>query len=76
MQPVTVIYRAPSGADPRFYGWWGTMEFGSHLLHMLATGRHGSVEVVYHAPVKVADFANRKALAAYCEAEVRSALPF
>lgn len=75
VQPVTVIYRAPSGEDPRFYGWWGDMEFGAHLLKTLAAKRQGTVEVVYHPPVAVADFADRKALAAHCEAAVRGALP-
>lgn len=75
IQPVTLIYRAPEGADPRFYGWWGDMEFGAHLLKVLAAPRQGSVEVVYHTPVRVRDFAGRKALAAHCEAVVRSALP-
>ncbi len=71
VQPVTVNYIAPTGQDARFYGWWGDMEFGGHMLQMLAAKRHGEVEVVYHAPVVAADFANRKALAAHCEAQVR-----
>lgn len=71
VQPVTVIYRAPAGADARFYGWWGDMDFGSHLLKVLAAPRQGSVEVVYHPPVAVADFPDRKALAAHCEDAVR-----
>jgi 1-acyl-sn-glycerol-3-phosphate acyltransferase len=65
VQPVTVIYRAPFGMDARFYGWWGDMEFAPHLLAVLAHPG-GSVEVVFHDPVRVADFADRKALAAYC----------
>lgn len=75
IQPVTVIYRAPEGADARFYGWWGDMDFGSHLLKVLAARRQGSVELVFHPPVAVADFTDRKALAAHCEAAVRSAMP-
>ncbi|MFN3936120.1 MAG: lysophospholipid acyltransferase family protein [Gemmobacter sp.] len=73
VQPVSVIYRAPEGEDPRFYGWWGDMEFGPHLLKLLAAPRQGSVEVVFHPPVKVSDFPGRKELAAHCEAAVRSA---
>jgi 1-acyl-sn-glycerol-3-phosphate acyltransferase len=75
VQPVTVIWQAPPGADPRFYGWWGDMEFGAHLLAVLASPRQGSVEVVYHPPLRVADFPDRKALAMACEAAVRGALP-
>jgi 1-acyl-sn-glycerol-3-phosphate acyltransferase len=33
--------------------------------------RQGRVELTYHAPLKVSDFANRKALAAECERIVR-----
>ncbi len=74
IQPVTLRYSAPIGADARFYGWWGDMEFGAHLLKVLAARKQGTVEVVYHAPLKVRDFEGRKALAAHCEAVVRSAL--
>lgn len=71
VQPVSVIYHAPEGADPRHYGWWGEMEFAPHLLHVLAAPRQGRVELVYHAPLKVADFPDRKALARACGAAVR-----
>ncbi|MCX7565485.1 lysophospholipid acyltransferase family protein [Sulfitobacter sp. F26169L] len=73
VQPVAVIYHAPAGMDPRFYGWWGSMEFAAHLLAILAPARQGAVEVVYCTPLKVADFENRKALAAACETAVRTA---
>jgi len=74
VQPVSVVYAAPPGADPRAYGWWGAMGFGPHLRDVLARARQGGVTVVYHPPVRVADFADRKALAAHCEAEVRRGL--
>lgn len=74
MQAVSVVYHAPQGADPRFYGWWGDMAFGPHLLATLAAKRQGAVHVVYHAPVKVAEFADRKALAQAMEEQVRAGL--
>lgn len=74
VQPVTVRYFAPEGEDPRFYGWWGDMDFAPHLLQTLAARRQGQIEVVYHAPVKVTDFTNRKALAQHCEGAVRAGL--
>lgn len=73
VQPVTVRYLTPEGVEPRFYGWWGDMDFGSHLLAVLAARRQGRVEVTWHEPVRVADFADRKALARATEATVRSA---
>jgi 1-acyl-sn-glycerol-3-phosphate acyltransferase len=49
------------------------MEFGPHLLKTLGARRQGAVELIYHAPAKVSDFENRKALAAHCEEAVRHA---
>ncbi len=74
VQPVSVIYRAPHGADPRLYGWWGDMDFGAHFLAVLAQAPQGSVEVVFHEVLTVAACANRKALAASAEAVVRAGL--
>jgi len=76
VQPVSLIYRAPKGEDPRFYGWWGDMSLAPHLMAVLARWRQGEIEVVFHEPVRVAAFESRKALAAHCERAVRSALPF
>ena len=73
VQPVTVNYRAARGQDPRFYGWWGDMQFGTHLLKILAAPRQGQVDVIWHDPLKVSDFADRKALAEAAEKVVRSA---
>lgn len=73
IQPATVIYRAPKSGDTRFYGWWGDMVFVQHLKTVLAAACQGSVEVVLHDPVAVDDFADRKALAARCEAVIRAA---
>ncbi|HHB81751.1 MAG TPA: 1-acyl-sn-glycerol-3-phosphate acyltransferase, partial [Aliiroseovarius sp.] len=35
IQPVSVAYIAPPGADTRFYGWWGEMSLGPHLFKVL-----------------------------------------
>ncbi len=71
IQPVSVVYMAPKGLDPRHYGWWGDMEFGTHLLATLAQSPQGGVRVIYHDPVKVSDFEGRKDLAVYLERMVR-----
>jgi 1-acyl-sn-glycerol-3-phosphate acyltransferase len=71
VQPVSLRYHAPEGCDARFYGWWGDMDFGVSLLQTLAAPRHGRVQVIYHAPLKVDDFPDRKSLARAAEAEVR-----
>jgi len=74
IQPVSVIYHAPKGQPARFYGWWGDMGFGPHLVKLLAAGRQGRVEVLFHQPLKVSDYPNRKALCATAEALVRAGL--
>lgn len=74
VQPVTARYTAPEGEDPRYYGWWGDMAFVPNLIKMLGARRSGRVDVIFHKPVRVQDFPSRKALAAYCEAQVRSGL--
>ena len=72
IQPVSVVYCAPKGESARFYGWWGDMEFAEHLLKTLAARRQGSVHLIYHDPIKVSEFSDRKSLAARCEKDVRA----
>lgn len=71
IQPVTARYEAPPGRDPRFYGWWGDMALGPHLLAVLAQSPQGRVTVTLHPPIAVSGH-GRKTLSAACEAEVRS----
>lgn len=72
IQPISVVYHAPASAPARHYGWWGDMDFGSHLLKVLATPRQGRVELICHPPLAAADFAGRKDLASHCANIVRS----
>ncbi len=74
IQPVSVVYRHAEGADLRQYGWWGEMDFGTHLVQTLSAAKQGSVTVVYHEPMRVADYDNRKVLAREAEAAVRGSL--
>lgn len=71
IQAMSVVYQAPERSDPRFYGWWGDMGFGEHLLDTLATSKQGHVDVMLHSAVQVADFPDRKELASLLEAQVR-----
>lgn len=73
IQPVAIRYHGPPRADPRFYGWWGSMTFAPHLAGVLAAPRQGTVEVVFLEPVAIARFTSRKDLAAWCEARIREA---
>jgi lyso-ornithine lipid O-acyltransferase len=73
VQPVTVVFQAPEGEDPRFYGWWGDMDFASHLVKTMAVRKHGRVAVTFHPEVPVDAFDDRKALAQHCERVIRTA---
>lgn len=75
IQPVTVVYHAPRGQDAAFYGWFGDMDFAPHFLAVLAARGGGRAELIYHMPLRVADYTGRKALAQEAERVVRAAMP-
>ncbi len=75
IQPITVIYHAPPGQDADFYGWFGDMDFAPHFLAVMAARGGGRAELVYHTPLRVADYPGRKALAQEAERIVRAAMP-
>lgn len=70
VQPVSIRYRPPEGLPRTLYGWWGTMDFGAHLLAVLAQPGGGVVRVVLHPPLPPAEAGDRKALAAAARASV------
>ncbi|WP_420863649.1 lysophospholipid acyltransferase family protein [Algirhabdus cladophorae] len=74
LQAISVTYHPPQGYDERIYGWWGDMDFSPHLLTTLSLQPQGHIDVVYHPPVKVTDFADRKALSLHLETQVRSGM--
>ncbi|MBL1434653.1 MAG: 1-acyl-sn-glycerol-3-phosphate acyltransferase [Rhodobacteraceae bacterium] len=74
VQPVTVAYFPPKGKDKRFYGWWGDMDFGGHAKVILGLSMGGRVRVIFHDPLKAADFASRKDLAKAADEIVRNGL--
>ena len=75
IQPISIQYDAPRDQEDRFYGWWGDMDFGSGLLNVLMVRHPGAVTVIFHDPVRVADFTDRKTLAKVLEGRVREAVP-
>ena len=74
IQAVSLCYIAPQGEDARYYGWWGDMTWGPHLLKILSTKRQGRVLAVYHPPVRAITFQNRKQIAKTLENNIRDAL--
>ena len=72
VQPVSIRYRAAEGSalPEDFFGWWGAMSFGGHLLSVMERSFGSRVVVAFHDPVRPADFADRKVLADHCRSIV------
>lgn len=78
VQPVSLAYTRlngmPLGVGWRpFVAWYGDMEMAPHLWQLTRMGRI-TAEVTFHPPVTLAQFTDRKALAAHCERAARAGL--
>ncbi|MDJ0684121.1 MAG: lysophospholipid acyltransferase family protein [Alphaproteobacteria bacterium] len=78
VQPISIAYSRfdgmPMGRMLRpFYAWYGDMELAPHLWRAIGLGQAG-VDVVFHEPVRMSDFASRKDLARHCERVVANGL--
>ena len=78
VQPVSIAYTRlnglPIGVGWRpFVAWYGDMEMVAHLWHISKLGTL-TVEIMFHPPVTLAQFANRKALATHCDRVVRQGM--
>jgi 1-acyl-sn-glycerol-3-phosphate acyltransferase len=78
VQPVSIAYThlggLPMGRGWRpYFAWYGDMELAPHLWTVLGLGRL-TVEVDFHAPVDLAQFGSRKALADHCYHTIRHAV--
>ena len=76
IQPVTIAYTRLNGMPVTRrrlpdLAWVGETELMPHAATFLSLGRIRA-ELLFHPPVRAADFANRKALAAHCEAVIAS----
>ena len=74
VQPVSIAYtrthNLPMGRRERpFFAWYGGMGMVAHLWWRLCDGP-ATVEVLFHAPLSIADHPSRKALAAACQRAV------
>ena len=78
IQPVTLAYTHYKG-QPMCrqrrdqYAWYATMPFASHFFNALGLAK-ADVELVFHEPVKLSDFENRKACAVACQKNVAAGL--
>ncbi|MDD7970182.1 lysophospholipid acyltransferase family protein [Roseinatronobacter alkalisoli] len=71
IQPVTIAYHPAAGQERHLYGWWGDMDFGGHLLYILAQSQRGHVDLVFHPALRVAEFPDRKHLSMAAEHAVK-----
>lgn len=74
VQPMSLAYTRLNGCPVArwqrpYFAWYGDMPLAGHLWRVLGLGRTG-VDLIFHAPVRLADFPSRKALASHCEREV------
>jgi len=74
VQPVSIACTELDGlpitrAWRPYYAWFGDMTLVGHLWNVFKFGRF-TVDVVFHPPVTPAYFADRKALAAFCQQQV------
>ncbi|MDA8233018.1 MAG: lysophospholipid acyltransferase family protein [Magnetospirillum sp.] len=70
VQPVSVAYTRLDGlplqrAFRPFYAWYGDMTLAGHLFTVLGLGQV-TVDVIFHPPVTIGNFPDRKALASHC----------
>ena len=76
IQPVTLNYTNTSNLYKEgelLFPWVGNDPLLPHLWNVLKN-KNGNVDVVYHKPLRVADFENRKSLTAANEEAVYSGI--
>lgn len=78
IQPVTLAYTEVNGmplvrSQKPWVAWLGDVELFQHLRQVMGRARIEAL-VEFHPPVTVAEAGSRKALATYCEDEVRMGL--
>lgn len=76
IQPVTLAYTRVNGIPVTrrqlpSLAWVGDTALGPHFKEFAALGRIRA-DIIFHPPVRAADFPDRKALARHCETQVRA----
>ncbi|NVJ98758.1 MAG: 1-acyl-sn-glycerol-3-phosphate acyltransferase [Alphaproteobacteria bacterium] len=78
IQPVTLAYTEVNGmplvrSQKPWVAWLGDVELFQHLRQVMGRARIEAM-IEFHAPISLAEAGSRKALAAYCEEEIRVGL--
>jgi 1-acyl-sn-glycerol-3-phosphate acyltransferase len=76
--PVTIAYRTVCGLpmtrrERPSFAWYGDMDLPPHLWRAIMTGPI-SIVIRFHAPLRMADARDRKAVAQASQAQIRSSL--
>lgn len=74
IQPVSIVATEVGGlpmgrAWRPYYAWYGDMTFVKHVWEFFKIGSF-TVDVIFHPPVTIEDFGNRKLLSDYCQCSV------
>lgn len=74
VQPISALCTEfgglPIGRDERpYFAWYGDMTMAGHLWNVFKFGRF-TVDIIFHDPVTIDNFTDRKALAAYCRTKI------
>ena len=74
VQPISITCTELDGLPltrgmRHLYAWFGDMTFVGHLWNVFKFG-HFTVDLVFHEPVTIDHFNDRKSLAAYCQQQV------
>ncbi len=74
VQPVSVVATEVGGlpmgrAWRPYYAWYGDMTLVKHVWEVFKIGAF-TVDIIFHDPVTIKDFGDRKLLAAYCQRAV------
>ncbi len=70
VQPVSVAYTRLDGLPMQrafrpFYAWYGDMTLTDHLFAAAGLG-NPTIDIIFHRPVSIEEFKDRKALANHC----------
>jgi 1-acyl-sn-glycerol-3-phosphate acyltransferase len=74
VQPISITCTAIDGLPVRrasrsLYAWYGDMTLADHVWRVMQQGSL-TIDVMFHAPVKLSDVGDRKRLAEHCQRQV------
>ena len=75
IQPITLKYTSPSEEQPGFYSFWSEDDtIFKNIKKIIKNSKTGSVEIIFHEPLFLKNFKDRKDLSSACFNLVRERL--